>query len=93
MSIANELITRGWTQGRAIDDEGHVCLYGAALAAQGWTVDNTTLAFKDLAGFFPRVYEALDAVLPSSDWHNDHPWVTFDDVLRIAKQADEILDA
>jgi hypothetical protein len=37
MSIADELITRGWTQKRIRDGQGRVCLTGAAAAAYGLT--------------------------------------------------------
>lgn len=89
MGIADELITRGWTQGWTEDSEGRVCLLGAAAYASGeygnevgnlWTMP-------------PALVEILNdlCVMRFTVW-NDAPERTFDEVLRVAKEADEILD-
>lgn len=83
MSIANELITRGWTQGAFAREDGSVCLLGAIDAAGGEC---------EIAN---AVYEVFDRHgIPWTIGHwNDAPGRTFDEVLRVAKEADEILDA
>lgn len=95
MSIANELITRGWTQGTYEDTEGRVCLGGASwVAAESW---------RDFSAAVTALFNALPAdvtcgttrewaTICIGDW-NDHPARTFDEVLRVAKEADEILDS
>ena len=96
MSIANELITRGWGRGNYEDAEGRVCLAGAARYSVG-SADRL-----DFRHALVAVFAALpaDARRGGTDqWHaifignwNDAPERTFDEVLRVAKMADEILD-
>jgi hypothetical protein len=97
-SIADELITRGWTQ-RTFEDDltGAVCLRGAVRCAI-WGLpryDHRTVA----GGHLDTEARALATIgrITShpgivSIW-NDEPGRTFDEVLRVAKQADEILAA
>jgi len=87
MSIANELITRGWTQLMREDAEGRVCLAGAvSYAALGHAYsDCGNEAFMDM-------WRALNAVVAWPTTWNDAPGRTFDEVLRVAKMADELLD-
>lgn len=95
-SIANELITRGWKQGRIDGTDGSVCILGAA----GCAYLNDPLAGYDLAEKLPGVLCALQLAIgldcaPNDDvevyrW-NDAPDRTEDEVLRVAKHADEIL--
>ena len=88
MSIANELIVRGWHQGRSEGPDKSVCLLGAV-----------GCALRGSAYMWPEV-EELDRLFPSLGDHwvdisrwNDNPARTFDEVLRTARLADEILDA
>ena len=86
MGIANELITRGWTQRRFESDDGSVCLAGAAGYASTGHVSDWT----------DDVREAMTTVV-GKDFvdiaqFNDAPGRTFDEVLRVAELADEILD-
>ena len=93
MGIADELITRGWHQGEAEAPTGEVCLAGAA----AYALFNTTfddLSLHDLSA----AMNAVEAAAPEIAKHgvgnwNDAPERTFDEVLRVAKEADEILDA
>ena len=85
MSIADELITRGWAQGELRDGEGRVCLMGAVHFAHDRTVE----------GAYKRAIKALIEACPAEcfvEWR-DAPERTFDEVLRVAKIADEILGA
>lgn len=95
MSIADELITRGWRKG-AIVRNGEVCLLGAAGCAYG---QGPQVGY-DLADEFPGVLRALQLAIgldcePNDDkavWYwNDDPDRTYDEVLRVAKIADEFL--
>lgn len=84
MSIAHELITRGWSQGGGFEHpDGSVCLRGAAAYALGVELgdepNSVWCLLRDLCGGVQPTY------------FNDDPARTFDEVLRIAKQADEIL--
>ena len=88
MGIAHELITRGWAQGASVAEDGKVCLLGAAAYANGWKGEN---------GFWAMPTEMTRALnqlcgMAFTVW-NDDPKRTFDEVLRVAKEADEILDA
>lgn len=82
MGIAHELITRGWNQGGYWGEDGAVCIGKAA----------------QLQTNFPAALEAVARVIGCTDrfaipaW-NDAPERTFDEVLRVAKEADELLDA
>jgi hypothetical protein len=98
MGIANELITRGWHQGDFRADDGSVCLYGACVAAErGAAFD--ALDIDDIALANGGEYEkALSLLVVGQTGHtvaawNDDPSRTFDEVLRAAKEADEIVDA
>lgn len=92
MSIADELITRGWYQGDYEGPDGSVCLYGAAWKASG------VESLYDWEGIVndPHTDALNEVVRQASNANvaefNDAPERTFDEVLRIAKQADEILD-
>lgn len=97
-SIADELITRGWIQGAHFNAKGSVCLRGAAIAS---TVGLPELSASCWSlGCDPRVEEAIVAIVNAigsddlgvAGW-NDEPGRTFDEVLRVAKHADEILGA
>lgn len=81
MSIANELITRGWTQGRLYGHDGSACLVGALNSA---CRDN-----EDFAAAWAFLESRVGII---ANW-NDDPCRTFDEVLRVAKEADEFLDA
>lgn len=92
MSIANELITRGWNRGELRGDDGSVCLVGAVYEATG---DDTRVLLRQ---YLSAVYDAIgcrrgsDVLLaPVIAAWNDIPGRTFDQVLRIAKEADETL--
>lgn len=87
MGIADELITRGWAQRTYRHPDGSVCLEQAAACA---------------FNVYPyQIYEngvakVINELLPVgvgqciAEW-NDAPERTFDEVLRVAKEADEIL--
>ncbi len=102
-SIANELITRGWTKKSTLAADGRVCLVGAAAAAHG-ALDSLAVTTD-----WPRVWTGeawaslplavqtalLSAVgLPVGDlvdvftFNDSHDR---DEVLRVAKHADELL--
>lgn len=104
MSIANELITRGWTQRTSLKGDGTVCLIGAAAAAYGNLTDDYPVCWRSLP---ESVRSALLAVIPLdiredcacmddddivSMGFNDTDGRTFDEVLRVAKEADELLE-
>ena len=85
MGIADELITRGWTQGTAEDEEGRLCLIGAAsrVSARNRTdVHDGWAALKNAIG--------VNSLGMVAAW-NDAPERTYDEVLRAAKLADEEL--
>ena len=103
MGIADELITRGWHQGDYEARDGSVCLYGALWKASGIQdlCEWESLPATDPMGVALR--EAVCQVLgddlgkvkypdnPVPEF-NDAEGRTFDEVLRVAKIADEILD-
>ena len=98
MGIAHELITRGWTQGLTLRSTGEVCLLGAAIRAYGIEEVGTSRCWALLPS---TVRDALCDATGIDDplggyavgrW-NDHDKRTFDEVLRVAKEADELLDA
>ena len=86
-SIADQLIASGWCQGHYVDDDGSVCI-------------RTAVARSGLDLYSDRVHAALvvacgedpNNILPGLAF-NDAPERTYDEVLRAAKTADEILDA
>jgi len=82
MSIANELITHGWYQGNYEGPDGSLCLIGAARNVYGDQYDRYVNALRVL-------YKLVGGMV--GGW-NDNPTRTFDEVLRVAKEADEILD-
>lgn len=98
MSIADELITRGWTTGRLEEHDGSVCLLGAAAYAAGVDVR----AARDASAVYGLIPHACVAALAaavkaeSTDFVDE---ITFfndiradrDGALRVAKLADEIL--
>lgn len=99
MGIAHELITRGWSQGsiRNLDDDAR-CLVGAAAAAFG-----DIEAYVSRAAWVSLPSEvrlALLRAVPPNDViggvgrvtaFNDAHGRTYDEVLRAAKEADELL--
>lgn len=100
-SIAHELITRGWRKGSLVGDDGSVCLTAAAQFA---TLDDLSPNGCMDYGVPREAREALHQALPAEAFNpitgekiiwawNDRPERTFDEVLRVAKEADEILDA
>lgn len=103
MSIANELITRGHVVGsRGVDWEADhgVCLLGAAAAMHGVRIVNAE-SWNDALppATVDALISAIAAVAPSYAeyrpaaifaYSDDH---SYDEVLRVAKHADEILDA
>jgi len=88
MSIANELITRGWTQLTREDAEGRVCLAGAASYATVGNAYGQCVESKE----FMDMWRTLSGLVGYPMGWNDVPGRTFDEVLRVAKEADEILD-
>lgn len=90
MSIADELITRGWCQGAYEDVDGRVCLRAAAYKA--YASGETIMALPESVNrVLAELVNDKDSVLPGLSF-NDAPGRTFDEVLRVAKIADEILD-
>lgn len=89
MGIADELITRGWTQRTEEDAAGRVCLRGAASYACFGDSDH---AWGLPAAVLDALYWVCGDDNGVASW-NDEQDRTFDEVLRAAKQADEILDA
>lgn len=100
MGIADELITRGWNQGRYESRAGEVCIAAAACyAATGRSPAEVNCCVPDeLDGKWRAACDAIASVITRRNhdsitgW-NDDPDRTFDEVLRAAKEADEILDA
>ena len=101
MGIANELITRGWHQGAIEGPDGSVCLSGAVFAAV-YGVPQLAFASQNLLrdDALTRVCQQASNVVaslieraggrPFAPW-NDAPERTFDEVLRVAKETDELL--
>ena len=97
MGIAHELITRGWHQGHREGPDGSVCLMGAAWKASG--IENPLEYSRSTVGQYQNVALRQAIMVNShfigasivSEW-NDDPARTYDEVLRVAKMADEILD-
>lgn len=92
MGIAHELITRGWTRYKMLDPEtGAVCLEGAAYCSAGLAdeLGTANIALR----MEPPEFNALRKVLGQHTlyWWNDEPDRTYDEVLRVAKEADELL--
>lgn len=85
MSIADVLITRGWYQGDLEGPDGSVCMIGACLFALV-AEDGNDLKYLEATDFIYRQTGEVGI----SRW-NDDPTRTFDEVLRVAKMADEIL--
>jgi hypothetical protein len=103
MGIADELITRGWATGVNEADDGSVCLVGAALHAYGrggFGMFDYALAPHVRAALSTAI-ETVDPNTPRSEYtgravifaFNDRNREDGDKVLRVAKLADEILDA
>lgn len=92
MSIADELITHGWTQKTVQGTNGKMCLYGAALSAAG-LLDNY-LDRQDAMYECTFIFRCLSDVIgePVTAW-NDRDARTYDEVLRAAKEVDEYFDA
>jgi hypothetical protein len=90
MGIAEELINRGWTQGVAEAEDGSVCLRGAAAYACG---KSPVWAFTLPEHYEDALVRAIGCRLPLIGIWNDEPGRTYDEVLRVAKLTDEILDA
>jgi hypothetical protein len=105
MGIANELTTRGWTRGIHRDEDGAVCLEGAAMCAAGAEVNlrDGFIVIPTEPAQRSAYYAAMDALhdvirareggFCSVPYWNDDVAEDFDDVLRVAKEADELLDA
>lgn len=100
MSIANELITRGWNRGETVADDGSVCLTGAAQFAYLGEARNgvweSPLPMNVRAALWACIPADADVTRRSDGTpilfsFNDRS--TYDEVLRVAKMADEILDA
>ena len=109
MSIANELIVRGWRSGEIQDNEGRVCLLGAAAHASGLANQILGVRLDEIAYWYlelhaPQYLDALYIAIgaPAIDLENsdlcDAVWRfndregTEESALRVAKEADEILD-
>lgn len=92
MSIANELITRGWYQGGYQAEDGRVCIAGAAKYAVEVQPEMGRNSVQ-----YDEWRAAVDVIRSlvgqNVGYWNDAPERTFDEVLRVAKEADEILGA
>jgi hypothetical protein len=105
-SIAHELITRGWIQGTFAGGQGGpndpVCLQGAARCAAIGTPRLFDLsADEDDRRHRAMAYEYIVEQVLTKRLGDRHAWVpewqdqedrTFDEVLSIAKEADEVID-
>lgn len=96
MSIADELITRGWTQRALMNDDGAVCLLGAMYCATNEHI--TTVDEMPRVDLLPGMYSVVKDAVRAAGGHsipqwNNAPGRTFDEVLRVAKEADALLDA
>lgn len=96
------LASRGWTQGRFVDDGGSHCLQGALYAAYGCTprrpgetvtgllAADIRLINETIAAEYPERYGAVGI-----SRFNDHPATTIDDVVRVLEKSalrrDEVL--
>jgi hypothetical protein len=87
MGIAHELITRGHnTNGDYEGPDGSVCLLGAAAYAyDGIRLDVYRALARAIAGDSWWESPDFEGIAAFSDHHS------FDEVLRVAKRADEIL--
>lgn len=88
MSIAHELITRGWTQEARENNAGEVCIAGAVSYATLGHAYGNCLESKE----FSAAWIELNKVVEWPMTWNDRPGRTFDEVLRAAKEADALLD-
>jgi len=117
-SIADQLITRGWSRGQLVAEDGSVCLAGAVQLAvrehvelwQPWTDEELSslnrgmllvaeLVRPSLAHVFTPVTDS-ESVIGALNAHshlislwNDKVCADADEAIRVAKRADEILDA
>ncbi len=82
MGIAHELITRGHNRSEFEGLDGSVCLYGAAYCAANMDLEEYT-----------RFCNVIERCIPAEVFYvtafNEH--AEYDEVLRVAKQADELL--
>lgn len=87
-SVADELITRGWTQGYTVDYVGRVCLLGAV----GYIVDPEKGMWigPEFSAYVIVMKEMLRHQGPVA--FNDNPDRTMDEVIRFAKEVDEVMD-
>lgn len=97
MSIANELITRGWHQGHYQAEDGSICLRAAARLSVTGTLNSLDResevwpSYRSIALALGLTANHPYAPLDDISLWNDTPGRTFDEVLRVAKEADEIL--
>jgi len=91
VSIADVLITRGWHQGSYQGADGAVCIAGAVHLACGYEIPAEDVSNRPES----RIDEIVTLLVGTWSWAdwNDAPERTFDEVLRVAKLADELLDA
>lgn len=97
MGIAHELVTRGWIQGAMQAGDGAVCLQGAInCSIFGAPRAGPFLIADDIDTETLRryldAYSTAERTLgqPVDTW-NDAEGRTFDEVLRVAKELDEVL--
>lgn len=81
LRAADLIEQRGWTQGRAEDNEGRLCMLGAISVAASHTVFDAYKAGTTAAG---ALYHYLGGPIPA--W-NDNAHVTKADVLRALRAA------
>jgi hypothetical protein len=106
-SIAHELITRGWIQGTFAGGQGGpsdpVCLQGAARCAAFGSPRLFDLADEDERRHRALAYEYIVEEVLAKRLGERHVWAwvpewqdaedrTFDEVLSVAKEADEVID-
>lgn len=97
-SIAHELITRGWVQDAFERDDGSLCLVSAASRAATGAPWGDALVPRRVLTVLAQTTKrstrgTVSAVAARIMKWNDNPDRTYDEVLRAAKTADEILGA
>ena len=96
-AIKEQLLTKGWIQGRNEDEEGHCCLGGAIWRVvdppEGWRADVLLRPgqLKVLNDIWDAIHDAIWRVstgrTSSISWFNDTIAKTVDDVVAVIDDA------
>lgn len=97
MSIADQLIIRGWTKGTEEDHEGRVCLAGAIRKQSGYCYSHNRVVSEG-RDEYRAACQIANKLLNEKYIHgdfvrwNDQNGRTYEEVLRFAKELDEVID-